>query len=603
MELGTAASVSRTAENKTRQQVAHASRFTLAAPKVAQLDVTSALWSGRSKIATVFLAALMVAGVYLGFVAAPEYTARADVRLALAPPADALPVERQTGIAGRKIEVETEKSVILGAEVLRRAAIPNRDSLGVRVIPGTLVLQITARAREAETAAQMADDVITAYLAHQIAQKAQARTEQMAVLSQRSDGLAAELAAHTADHAQLESGVVGDVQIAGLERQKRALEGRAVRMAGLPSRSAQHLAQIAALEEAADILGTRLDAQYAARTRLGEIEDAMAAVAAAKQDTLAQLHALKARTGTDRADAVRLTHATVPKAASKPRKSLVFSFFGLLGGLGGVAWALWSGLHRGGLRLPEVIEQETGLTVLAEIPEVKGPLARHQSGPPKSPFRAAFARLHLALSIQPLSRRVILCAGTAPQDGAGWTCLGLAQALGQKHRVLVIDTNMHNPTLAKSLVGATPAHGLAALLLGLADEGEVIRTQPDFGFDVIPGERLDGDPETLLRSSEFVHFLRDMRARYDVVLINAPPVRATSDTVLLAEFADAVLLCLRWDHTRADHIRDALAALHPTGTPVPGAVLTRQGIDPRPNFAGYTRWRDSRSTEAGAPKP
>ena len=100
-----------------------------------RVDVPAALWEGRNKVVAGVLVALMTAAIYLGFIVSPEYTARALIRITLAPTGDALPIEQRTGLSGRKIEIETERAVLLGTPVLQDVA--DRLALETRTLTGS----------------------------------------------------------------------------------------------------------------------------------------------------------------------------------------------------------------------------------------------------------------------------------------------------------------------------------------------------------------------------------------------------------------------------------------------------------------------------------
>jgi Mrp family chromosome partitioning ATPase len=69
--------------------------------------------------------------------------------------------------------------------------------------------------------------------------------------------------------------------------------------------------------------------------------------------------------------------------------------------------------------------------------------------------------------------------------------------------------------------------------------------------------------------------LQRLRAQFDLVLLDAPPAQAMTDTRVIAGIADATLLCVRWRSTRLDVAANALALLVEAGANVVGAALTR----------------------------
>jgi Mrp family chromosome partitioning ATPase len=71
------------------------------------------------------------------------------------------------------------------------------------------------------------------------------------------------------------------------------------------------------------------------------------------------------------------------------------------------------------------------------------------------------------------------------------------------------------------------------------------------------------------------------RRAYDLVVLDGPPILASADSLILAEMAEGILLCIRWNHTPrrlAAHVRGLLGPQ--TGRSL-GVVLTQVGARSR----------------------
>jgi Mrp family chromosome partitioning ATPase len=80
-------------------------------------------------------------------------------------------------------------------------------------------------------------------------------------------------------------------------------------------------------------------------------------------------------------------------------------------------------------------------------------------------------------------------------------------------------------------------------------------------------------------SEAMARLLATVRADYDLVLLDAPPVQAMTEARLVAANADATILCVRWRSTPRGVLRHALDLLEDAHANVVGIVLTR--VDPR----------------------
>jgi Mrp family chromosome partitioning ATPase len=74
-------------------------------------------------------------------------------------------------------------------------------------------------------------------------------------------------------------------------------------------------------------------------------------------------------------------------------------------------------------------------------------------------------------------------------------------------------------------------------------------------------------------------FLTTMRARYDLIVLDAPPALIVSDPLVLSHFVDATLFLIRWEKSARKKVMQGLRLLQVEGANVAGAIITR--VNPR----------------------
>jgi capsular exopolysaccharide synthesis family protein len=179
--------------------------------------------------------------------------------------------------------------------------------------------------------------------------------------------------------------------------------------------------------------------------------------------------------------------------------------------------------------------------------------------------------------------RVIAVTAARPSEGKTVTTLALARsaALGGE-KVLAIECDMRQPRFAARL-HAHQAAGLSEVLRGEMALDDAIQADPVTGMAFIhagqPRRAEGGDALSLFMSEDMARVLQIVRARYDLVLLDAPPVQAMTEARVIAAIADATVLCVRWRSTPRSVLRHALDLLEDANANVVGTVLTR--IDPR----------------------
>jgi len=199
-------------------------------------------------------------------------------------------------------------------------------------------------------------------------------------------------------------------------------------------------------------------------------------------------------------------------------------------------------------------------------------------------FRALRTNLIFSQAVQTL--RVIVVSSPAPQDGKTTTVANLAVTFAQQGmRVAIVDCDLRRARL--HFLFHTPREpGFTQFILGQATEEEVIRTTAVDGLWFVPAGALPPNPSELLGGPQMGQFIDSLASRFDIVLLDTPPIHAAADSLILGKMSDGVLLVLRAGHTERASALDAIHRLTSLGIRVVGAVLN----DPDhkvPQYSGY----------------
>ncbi len=185
--------------------------------------------------------------------------------------------------------------------------------------------------------------------------------------------------------------------------------------------------------------------------------------------------------------------------------------------------------------------------------------------------------------------QVLVVTSPGPSEGKSTVISNLALAYAETGRsVLVIDCDMARPRQHEILSIPNQA-GLGSLLAGIEplDARSVmlaISTSKVSGVNVLPfGDPEGGASANLLHSKRLPELLSFARERFDVVLIDTPPMLYMADSRIVGSLADGVLLVIRARQTQRDAGMKAARQLAADGVPVLGAVLN----DWNPKLAGY----------------
>ncbi|MGY1659602.1 polysaccharide biosynthesis tyrosine autokinase [Geodermatophilus sp. SYSU D00705] len=305
--------------------------------------------------------------------------------------------------------------------------------------------------------------------------------------------------------------------------------------------------------------------------------------------------------------AVRVVEpAALPSSPSSTSLTTALTF-GFLAGLAvGVGAAFTRNALDTSVKSPEQLRElvrAPNLGIIGFDPKVpKRPLTVHED--PQSPRSEAFRQLRTNLQFVDVDepRRVILVTSSLAEEGKTTTLCNLAIAIASTgSRVLVIEADLRRPRAA-DLLGLERSVGLTSVLVGQVEVDQAIQPWSGGLFDVLGSGPLPPNPSELLASKQMKTLLSSLRDRYDVVLIDAPPLLPVTDAAALAPATDGVLLVCRHQRTATTQVATAAQALEAVSAHVIGTVLTmvpRRGPHAYAQYNSYYQ-RDHKHEKDGA---
>ena len=291
---------------------------------------------------------------------------------------------------------------------------------------------------------------------------------------------------------------------------------------------------------------------------------------------------------------------------------------GLAGGLFvGILLAFAMDLADRSLRAPDQVTLHTKLPVLGIIPgaqkalayihgpnaqtgvssgeraraEVLGPnatpaieLIPHEfSRSPVAESYRAF-RTSLLLSSAELLRSFVVTSAV-PLEGKTTTAANLAVVLAQLgKKVLLVDADLHRSRLHE-IFHVSNAEGLVSVLTGRIDAQHAVQKTAVPGLMLLTAGPPSPNPSGLLASNTMRRFLDGAIARYEYVVIDAPPVLAVADAIVLGYLSNGVVLCVRAGRTPRDQVIRARDDLQRSNVRILGVVLN--GLEEKHAGAEY----------------
>ena len=278
--------------------------------------------------------------------------------------------------------------------------------------------------------------------------------------------------------------------------------------------------------------------------------------------------------------------ALLPRRPVGPRLWLNLTIGTLLGMILGTTAAFGAEYLNRKIRSDLDVKAAMGLPVLGLIPhwEIKtNPHMVTLEKDPKSAFAEAFwvlrANLQFAGVDQPL--RSILVTSPAPAEGKSLIAANLARAFVlDGHRVLLLEGDLRRPTLRQGF-GLPEGPGLTSILMG---EEDLESCLPEIeGMDFLRAGIRPPNPAQLLGSQRMTSHLQSTEERYEMVIIDGPPVLGFADALVVGRHTGGILLVIRANFTDRDAAVEATEVLQGVNLHTLGVALNSV----RPGYRGY----------------
>ena len=319
--------------------------------------------------------------------------------------------------------------------------------------------------------------------------------------------------------------------------------------------------------------------QDKAQVQLAELQREAQANKALYEDFLNRFKQTSVQQDIQQADARAVAAATPPGGPSYPNTRL-YTIVALAASIFlGTLVALFLELLDNGFRTSDQLEKTLGLSTLGMVPAV-GIGRKAQDiivAEPVALYSEAIRSVRTALRYSDVDNppKIVLVTSSLPAEGKTVFATSLARSVARSGgRSLLIDCDLRRPGVTK-ILAANSSLGLTDIFDGTAPIESVIKIDEESGMHFIPARSGTANPQDLLGSQHMKALLEQMRSRYDLIVLDSPPVLVVSDGVILSHAADTTMYIVRWEKTPRHVVAGAIKMLRANGGHIAGAVLSR----------------------------
>ena len=278
-----------------------------------------------------------------------------------------------------------------------------------------------------------------------------------------------------------------------------------------------------------------------------------------------------------------IDYALVPSGPIKPdlRKNLSIALlFGLLGGVG-LAF-LFNKLDDT-VKSGSDLEQLTHMSVLGIVPHVEKSSSKDCIGmlaytEPTSALAEAYRSFKTALSLSMAGGhpKILQITSSGIGEGKTTTAIGVAFTFIQSGaKVLLIDADLRNPSIHRQLHIPNES-GLTNYLVGEKTLGEsVTHSKLHDNLFLVTAGPLSPNPAELLASDKMNEFLSTAEERFDIVIVDGPPVLGLADSLVLSNITYGTVVVVDAGETRKGVLTDSIKRLRAVQANIIGTILTK----------------------------
>jgi tyrosine-protein kinase Etk/Wzc len=197
------------------------------------------------------------------------------------------------------------------------------------------------------------------------------------------------------------------------------------------------------------------------------------------------------------------------------------------------------------------VESRTDVTIIGSVGHNKKdhmlPAIKYPRSSIAESFRAI--RTNLQFSLFKEDKKVIQITSSTSFEGKSFIALNLAGIFSVSNKsTVVVGLDLRKPTVQKYMDLPNKV-GVSTYIIGKSSLEEIIQDSKFPNLSIITSGPIPPNPAELFETPEFENFIQELRDRFDIVILDTPPVALVTDAMLIAKYADANLYIVRQKYT------------------------------------------------------
>ena len=207
---------------------------------------------------------------------------------------------------------------------------------------------------------------------------------------------------------------------------------------------------------------------------------------------------------------------------------------------------------------------------------------------PRSPISEAYRSLRTSITYASLDNptKTIIVTSPGPGEGKTTTITNLAITFANiGKRTLLVDTDLRRPVIHR-IFNLNIEPGVTHFLTGFPRDIHPLIKQTEIkNLQVITAGATPPDPSVLLSSERMHEFIKSLEIGWDVILFDAPPAIAVTDTSLLAKDINQFIIVIKSGQTDKFAFDRTIQTLESVNAPITGVIMN--SVSPKTSYESY----------------
>lgn len=196
---------------------------------------------------------------------------------------------------------------------------------------------------------------------------------------------------------------------------------------------------------------------------------------------------------------------------------------------------------------------------------------------PSSPVSEVYKTLRTNIQFSSFDTKlqVIMVTSSIKGEGKTTTISNLAVAYAQEgKKVLLVDCDLRSPSVHE-VFSQKNGGGLSSILAGQHAWQEIVRDTAADKLSLLTSGPIPPNPAELLGSPRMSELIEELRGHYDMILLDAPPTLAVTDSLVLSGLCDGVIMVVLAGKVDKNLVKKTAAGLTHVNARLLGTVLNR----------------------------